>query len=241
MSPSPSSVATQASRPLRCWVPLVLSVFVLAACGGQAGLSQDQQSGFLGSDYSRLKPVQGTEDGVNIYRYKSPSFNLSDYKGVMIDPVVIYQTATAETAKNGVTEETIYQIRRDIDATLVRGASQRFNVLKEPGPGVARISVAITGAEAMGEGFKPRNLMPISAVMKVASDAAGVNSKTAMIVVEAKLQDSVSGRLLGEAVYTVSGDSFRLESSSSEAFKEAAVKWVQAALREAVTQKARLQ
>jgi len=166
---------------------------------------------------------------------------LSDYKGVMIDPVVIYQTATAETAKNGVTEETIYQIRRDIDATLARGASQRFNVVKEPGPGVARISVAITGAEALGEGFKPRNLMPISAVMKVASDAAGVNSKTAMIVVEAKLQDSVSGRLLGEAVYTVAGDSFRLESSSAEAFKEASVKWVQAALREAVSQKAQMQ
>jgi|AntAceMinimDraft_1070359.scaffolds.fasta_scaffold04806_3 hypothetical protein len=230
-----------ASRPLRRWVPVILSAFVLAACGGQAGLTKEQQSGFLGSDYSRLTPVQGTEDGVKIYRYKSPSFNLSDYKGVMIDPVVIYQTATAETAKNGVTEETIYQIRRDIDATLARGASQRFNVVKEPGPGVARISVAITGAEALGEGFKPRNLMPISAVMKVASDAAGVNSKTAMIVVEAKLQDSVSGRLLGEAVYTVAGDSFRLESSSAEAFKEASVKWVQAALREAVSQKAQMQ
>jgi len=77
--------------------------------------------------------------------------------------------------------------------------------------------------------------------MKVASDAAGVNGKTAMIVVEAKLQDSVSGRLLGEAVYTVAGDSFRLESSSAEAFKEASVKWVQAALREAVSQKAQMQ
>lgn len=241
-----SSVITRAislpqRRALRLLIPMVMSAFVLSACGGQAGLNPELQSGYLDNGYARLQPVEGTEDGVKIYRYKSPSFRMSDYKGVMIDPIVIYQSATIDSEGKGISNETIYDIRRAIDSDLKRGASQRFNVVSEPAPGVARVSIAVTGAEALGEGFKPRNLMPISAVMKVASKAAGVNSKTAMIVVEAKLQDSLSGKLLGEAVYTVSGQSFRLESSSTEAFKEAAVKWVQTALREAVGQKARLQ
>lgn len=223
---------------MRRWVPVVLSTLVLAGCGAGAGLSKDQQSGFLGSGYDRLQPAPSTEDGVNIYRYKSPTLNLSDYKGVMIDPVVIYQTATADATGKGITEETIYQVRQKIDTTLARGASERFNVVSKPGPGIGRISIAITGAEAIGEGFRPRNLIPVSAVLNIASKAAGVQSKNAVIVVEAKIQDSVTGTLLGEAVYTVAGESFRLESSSVEAFQLLAVKWVQVALREAVQQKA---
>lgn len=223
------------------WAPVVLTSLVLAGCGAGAGLSADKQSGFLDGSYSRLQQVESPEDGVNIYRYKNPTFKMSDYKGVIINPVVIYQTATADTADKGITEETIYKVRQEIDSTLKRGASERFNVVTNPGPGIARVSIAITGAEAMGEGFKPRNLMPISAVMKVASEAAGVDSKNAMIVVEAKVQDSVSGKLLGEAVYTVAGESFRLQSSSVEAFQALASKWVTTALREAVEEKARIQ
>lgn len=223
------------------WAPVVLTSLVLAGCGAGAGLSADKQSGFLDGSYSRLQQVESPEDGVNIYRYKNPTFKMSDYKGVIINPVVIYQTATADTADKGITEETIYKVRQEIDSTLKRGASERFNVVTNPGPGIARVSIAITGAEAMGEGFKPRNLIPISAVMKVASEAAGVDSKNAMIVVEAKVQDSVSGKLLGEAVYTVAGESFRLQSSSVEAFQALASKWVTTALREAVEEKARIQ
>jgi hypothetical protein len=55
------------------------------------------------------------------------------------------------------------------------------------------------------------------------------------------MQDSLSGVMLGEAVYTVAGESFRLQSSSAEAFQTLAVKWVKTALGEAVGQKARLQ
>lgn len=221
------------------WALIVLSATVLAACGGQAGLSQDQQSGFLGGGYDRLQPVPSAEQGVNIYRYKSPSFDLSKYKGVMIDPVVIYHTASPDAASKGITDETIYKIRREIDATLSRDANKRFNVVNKPGTGIARVSIAITGAEALGDGFKPRNLVPVSAVLRVASEAAGVASKNAMIVVEAKVQDSLSGVILGEAVYTVAGENFRFQSGSVQAFEALAVKWVQTALREAAGQRAR--
>lgn len=220
---------------------LTVSV-TLAACagGGSQGVPKESQSGYLGtSEYARLQEVPSPEDGVKIYRYKNPSFKVSDYKGMMIDPVVIYQTATNTQDGKGISEETIYQVRQDIDAAIKQNAANRFNIVDKPGPGVARVSIAITGAQTMGEGFKPRDLVPVSAILNLASKATGVDSKKPFLVVEAKLQDSVTGKILGESVYTVEGETFRLESSSAEAFKELAVKWVRTALQVAAGERAR--
>lgn len=204
---------------------------ILAACAG-GGLSQSQKSGFLGTgEYDRLQKVESPAPGVNIYRYVSPDFKRSDYKGVMIDPVTLYQTALRNEGNKGISEETIYQTRMIIDENIKSKAAHRFNVVDKPGPGVARISIAITGAEVEGEGFKPRNLVPISAVLTVAQKATGLDSKTAVLVVEAKLRDSVTGKLLGEGVYTMSSDTFRMESSTPEQFQKLASDWVTTAVR----------
>ena len=207
------------------------SAVILLGCAG-GGLTQTQKSGFLGSnEYDRLQKVESPAPGVNIYRYISPEFKRSEYKGVMIDPVTLYQTALRNEGSKGISEETIYQTRMIIDENLKSKASHRFNVVDKPGPGIARISIAITGAEIEGEGFKPRNLVPISAVLTVAQKATGLDSKTAVLVVEAKLRDSVTGKLLGEGVYTMSSDTFRTESSTPEQFQKLAIVWVTTAVR----------
>jgi len=226
-------------RPLSSLRHAVLTAsaaILLAGCAG-GGLSQSQKSGFLGSsDYDRLQKVESPAPGVNIYRYVSPDFKRSDYKGVMIDPVTLYQTALRNEGNKGITEETIYQTRLIIDQDIKAKAAHRFNVVDKPGPGVARISIAITGAEVEGEGFKPRNLVPISAVLTVAQKATGLDSKTAVLVVEAKLRDSMTGKLLGEGVYTMSSDTFRMESSTPEQFQKLAMDWVTTAVRVAAGQ-----
>lgn len=221
---------------------LITSALVLTACagGGTQGVPKDNQSGYLGSnEYARLQEVPSPEEGVKIYRYKNPTFKISDYKGMMIDPVVIYQSATTNKDGKGISEETIYQVRQDIDSAIKQNAANRFNVVNQPGPGVARVSIAITGAQTLGEGFKPRDLVPVSAIMNLASKATGVDSKKPFLVVEAKLQDSVTGKILGESVYTVEGETFRLESSSAAAFKDLAVKWVKTSLQVAAGERAR--
>ncbi len=209
---------------------------LLAGCAS-GGLSQSQKSGFLGhGEYDRLQKVESPAPGVNIYRYVSPDFKRNDYKGVMIDPVTLYQTALRNEGNKGISEETIYQTRLIIDQDIKTKAARRFNVVDKPGPGVARVSIAITGAEVEGEGFKPRNLVPISAVLNVAQKATGLDSKTAVLVVEAKLRDSVTGKLLGEGVYTMSSDTFRMESSTPEQFQKLATDWVTTAVRVAAGQ-----
>lgn len=211
-------------------VLLVTATALLTACGG-SGLSDAQRSGFLTStEYNRLQNVGSPAPGVNVYRYISPNFQRSDWKGIMIDPVILYQTALKAEGK-GLTDETIYQTRQIIDQDLRAKAAHRFNVVDKPGPGIARLSVAITRAEVEGDGFKPWNVIPISAVLFAAQKATGLDSKTPMLVVEAKLRDSVTGKVLGEGVYTMAGETFRRESSTTEAFQKLAVDWVSTAVR----------
>lgn len=210
---------------------LAASVMLLAACGG-GGLSQSQKSGYLtSSEYNQLQNVGSPAPGVNVYRYVSPDFKRSEWKGVMIDPVLLYQTALKSEGKKGLTEEIIYQTRMTIDNELRSKVSQRFNVVDKSGPGIARLSVAITGAEVEGENLKLRNVVPISAVLFAAQKATGLDSKTPSLVVEAKMSDSVTGKILGECVYTMSGDTFRTESSTTEAFQKLAIDWVTTAVR----------
>lgn len=222
------------SRPiLKTLAYLVAGVAMvgLVGCAG-GGLTQTQKSGFLTSaEYNRLEEVPIDQPGVKLYRYVNPDFDKSSVKGVMIDPVILYRTALKDSGQKGLTDETIYQTRMIIDKELKERASRRFNVVSQPGPGIGRVSVAITGAIVEGDSFKPWNVVPISAVLFAAQKAAGVDSKTPSLVVEAKMRDSVTGKDWGQGVYVMSGETFRMESSSAEAFQKLAINWVTTAVR----------
>ena len=225
-------VALGSQKSLLKAAALVFCALTLVACGGGTGLSQSQKSGFLTSaEYNRLQEIDTTTPGVKLYRYVSPDFDRSQVKGVMIDPVILYQTALKQQGQKGLTDETIYQTRMIIDKELKERASKRFNVVTEPGPGIGRLSVALTGAVIEGDSFKPWNVVPISAVLFAAQKASGLDSKTPSLVVEAKMRDSVTGKVWGQGVYVMSGETFRMESSSPEAFQKLAIDWVITAVR----------
>lgn len=222
---------TQVVKKSASYSVVGISAFALVACGG-GGLTQSQKSGFLtSSEYNRLQEVDIDQPGVKLYRYINPDFDRSQVKGLMIDPVILYQTALKGKGQKGLSEETIYQTRMIIDKELKERASKRFNVVDQPGPGIGRLSVALTGAIIEGDSFKPWNVVPVSAVLFAAQKAAGIDSKTPSFVVEAKMRDSVTGKVWGQGVYVMSGETFRMESSSPEAFQKMAIDWVTTAVR----------
>jgi len=209
---------------------LVAASLVVAGCAtGTKTLDPQLESGYL-DGYNRLQPVESPEEGVSIYRYKNPNVNMSQYNAVIIEPVVIYQTADADAAGNGLTPEALFKVRQQITQNIRADVAKRAKVVTEPGPGVANVSIAITGAQTLTDGFKPTDLIPVRAVLNVASKATGLDEKNAMLVIEAKVNDSQSGELIGQALYTVSGESFRMEASSVEAFEKLADKWIKTAL-----------
>ncbi len=180
--------------------------------------------GFL-PNYSLLKPIPSPE-GTQIYSYKDPQAKISDYHGAILTPVALYQTAT----ESGVTAAQIEQARANIDQGIKQIVGKKLPIVTKSGVGVARVNVAITGAVLEGDNFALRNLVPISAAIKLASMATGLDNKKPVMVVEIKVVDSQSDKLLKETVTTISGEKFRMSSNTVEEFEKLATEWVQQAL-----------
>ena len=202
----------------------LVSAFALAGCTASAPTPTQDPSGFL-PDYSLLKQVKPSPSGMQIYTYNAPRVKRSDYHAVIVNPVQLYQTVTA----NGITAPEIANAQVEMQNGIKTIVSKQMPLTTIPGNGVAVMDIAITGAEVNQEGMQPQNVMPISAAIKLASVATGLNSKIPVMVVEMKFTDSVSGRLLRETMTVISGDGFRTATNASE-FTALAQTWVQEAL-----------
>lgn len=181
--------------------------------------------GFL-MDYTQLKPIANPAKGQHIYVYTAPGAKKSDYHAVIIDPVLIYQTAT----ESGITEEKIANARVKIADSVKQLVATMFPITTVPGSGVARLQVAITGAMLEGDGFKPRYLIPIAAVIKLTTMAVGLDNKTPVLMIETKTTDSLSGKLLRSTVTIIHGEKFRMDVHTPAEFVNAAKIWVNQAI-----------
>ena len=188
--------------------------------------SEKPNSNFF-SDYSLLKPVVAPE-GIKAYRYMRFDFDPLNYSAVMIDPVAINQQMKDEKLSPDIISSTQRALNASIQDRI--GAS-KMKIAHEPGAGVLRVSVSISGAEIETEGFKPRNILPISAVLKLASKAAGKDSKKAVLLVESKIVDSQTGELMKAGMITIASDSFRDEGAIAVEFKNLAEKIVDIAMK----------
>jgi len=142
-------------------------------------------------------------------------------------PIYLNQNATKE-----VSADSIERAKATLQASMVEAVNSRGNIkiVTQPGPGVARVSVGITGAESSADSLQPWNFTPIGLAMNAAAYAGGVNSKTPALLIESKITDSQSNKLLGEGLVTVQGESFRTASGSVDSFIAMAKKAVKVAL-----------
>jgi hypothetical protein len=185
------------------------------------------QSGFL-PNYSLLQTVPNTPDGTRVWRYRNEAVNPSAYRAVLLDPIFLNQTPT-----QNITAESLIQAKITLQDSMVQAVMSKGNmqIVTKPGPGVVRISVGITGAEASANSLQPWNFTPIGLAANAAAYAAGVNAKTPALVIENKITDSQSNQLLGEGLIIVEGESFRTASASVDSFVEMAKKAVAASLK----------
>ncbi len=201
----------------------------LAGCSSAPPSPTQNPSGFL-PNYGLMKPVANSPQGTQIYTYSSPDFTSNNYNAAIITPVQLYQTAT----KNGITEDQIQKAQANIQTGITQIVSRKATIVTQPGPGVVTLSVAITGAQVDAEGFKPWNIIPVSAAIKLASTATGLDSKTPVMVVEIKVVDSISQKLLRETMTVISGEEFRTANTADQ-FTQLAQTWVQQALKYSAT------
>ena len=204
------------------------TAIVLVACSNAPKLATQPmpRSGFL-PDYNLLVPMATSDSDTRVWRYRIAGVNPGAYSAVILDPIYLNQNATKE-----VSLDVINKAKATLQASMVEAVNSRGNIriVNKPGPGVARISVGITGAESSTDSLQPWNFTPIGLAMNAAAYAGGVNSKTPALLVESKITDSQSKQLLGEGLITVQGESFRTNSGSADSFIAMAKKVVRTAM-----------
>ena len=209
-------------------VAIVSFAALLAACSNTPKLASQPmpKSGFL-PNYSVLVPMATSESDTRIWRYRTAGVNPGAYTAVILDPIYLNQNATKEITPNTINQAKIALQDSMVNAVMGRG---NIKIVTQPGPGVARISVGITGAESSTDSLQPWSFTPIGLALNAAAYAGGVNSKTPAMLVESKITDSQSKELLGEGLVTIQGESFRTGGGSVESFVGMAKKVVRVAM-----------
>lgn len=211
-------------------VAVISLTTLVAACGSTPEMASQPmpESGFL-PDYSLLASAPTDKADARMWRYRKSGVSRGQYTAVILDPIFLKQAVT-----KGVTAETIQKTKEALQAEMVKAVLSKgdLKIVTEPGPGVIRISVGITGAESSADGLEPWNFTPIGLAVNGAAYVGGVNEKTPALVVESKIADSQTNELLGEGLVTIEGESFRTNAGSLDSFIALAKKVVAVALRE---------
>ena len=89
--------------------------------------------------------------------------------------------------------------------TLRSQASKVVRVVNQPGYGVAKAQVAITGVSAVKQGLHACQMIPIALVVTMAKRGVEGTPEDAKLVIEALATDSVTGEVLAKVVRTGTG------------------------------------
>jgi hypothetical protein len=154
-------------------------------------------TGFLGNDYSLMAPPAAGSDQKAMLRYVNPSVNWGSYHAIMIAPVTFW--AEDDSKVSAADQQALCDYAYSV---FVKDLGKNFIIVKQPGPGVLKLSVALTDATSAVPVLRSISVVVpqarlLSAIKMAATGTyAFVRSAQGAL----KLNDSVSGELLAAAV-----------------------------------------
>jgi len=149
-----------------------------------------QYSGFL-EDYPKMKPMKGGPGFIWI----APDFT-NRYRAILIEQPEIFIDPNSKY--HGVKPDEFKVIADTLRDTLATKLAQHRTIVEEPGPGVARIRLALTHVY-MKRGRRTRQPPSASTVYSLRA-AVGRDVSLVEATVEAEIVDSVSEKRLGVVV-----------------------------------------
>ncbi|MCP4365988.1 MAG: DUF3313 domain-containing protein [Planctomycetes bacterium] len=156
---------------------LILVFIVVSACGSP----KPTKTGFL-DNYSQLSPSPHVKGA---YTYFNPEDTLGDYSKFIIEPVHVVLTPEEEEK---IGHDELKEMAEYFRTQIILQLGDRYAVVKNPGPGIARVRVAITDVNAAKRYL---NIHP----MMIAS---GVGLGGACM--EGEVVDSVSGERIAAVI-----------------------------------------
>lgn len=181
-----------------CVSTVVVSCIMAVMCGCAA--QRAQRTGFL-SDYSKLKPYSDVS-----YRNIPSQATIRRYSKFIIDPIVVHfhtgSKAIEERSKGKIKEQDIVDLKNYMHDAIVDAISDRYKIAYRPGPGVARVRIALTDLK------KSNVLMNIHPGSKLLGSGLGGAS------LEAEWLDSQTGVQIAALVESQLGNRLSLDGLS---------------------------
>jgi hypothetical protein len=208
---------------MKTGIRMAMAIVIVLAFMVSTGMAKEDKtfSGFLGDPqvYKQMKP--GPEGGVKL-RWLKPGVDLKVYNNFMVDSVIFFFADKSEY--KGIDPQEMKELADKFNQALVAAFKDKYPIVTEPGPDVARIRIAITNVKASSPGVSAvTSILPIglavSAVKKGATDSWSGGGATGA---EMMLLDSTTNDVIGMAVddkTAAFGERFSKWGSAEEAFK----------------------
>lgn len=178
-------------------------------------------SGFLGSPdvYKQLKP--GPEGGAKL-RWVKDGLDFSKYNRFMVDSVIFY--LADESEYKGIDPQVLKDLADTFNKELVAAFKDKYPIVVDPGPDVARIKIAITNIERSNPGVSAvTSIIPVGiAISVVKRGATGGWAGSGETCAELMMIDSESNEPLVMAVdqqQAAFASRFSSYGSAEDAFK----------------------
>ncbi|OZI63349.1 DUF3313 domain-containing protein [Bordetella genomosp. 11] len=156
-----------------------------------------KESGFLGNEYSKMHQTEAPDGGRRL-SYLNPRFTPANYNALLLEPVVYYPEPQP-TEK--VSMATLDQIRTYADTSLRQKLGQQVRLVEKPGPGVARVRVAVTAVGSENQPLAFYQYIPVALLVTGAKAAIeGGRPQDATIAIETSITDSMTNETLYAAV-----------------------------------------
>ena len=156
-------------------------------------------SGFLGnpSSYDLLKP--GPEGGIKL-RWMKPGVDFSKYNKYMVDSVVFFLADKADY--KGIEPQEMKELADEFNKAIVAAFKDKWPIAADPGPGVARLRIAITNIHPSSPGVSAvTSIVPVGlGVSLIKKGATGGWAGSGSTTMEAMVLDSVSNEIIAMGV-----------------------------------------
>ncbi|MHB8110858.1 MAG: DUF3313 domain-containing protein [Syntrophorhabdaceae bacterium] len=160
--------------------------------------AEPKYSGFFGdSTYSLLQP--GPEGAAKM-RYLKPGVDFGKYKRFMVDSVVFY--LADDSQYKGIDPQEMKELADSFNMEIMKALRDRYPVVAEPGPDVARIRFAITGlkqSNPVKSGIT--SILPVGlGISLVKKGSTGAWSGSGATSTEVMILDSTTNEIMAAAV-----------------------------------------
>jgi hypothetical protein len=182
---------------------LVLSGLLLAGCANQTPTT----TAGLGN---RVPLGPGKYPGTLVY--KAPDLDIALYHGILIDQATIYTGPDADYGNVSWADK--QQLAANLTSEYTRVLSEKFNVVSQPGPGIARLHLALAGVTESRSGLSTLlRLTPvglgITGIKSVADEPAAF---TGTVTIAGQVTDTQTGDVLAGFVSRESPQAYDLTS-----------------------------